>query len=124
MQFTTDPTAPIPQLDVNADTGNFTYAVSKMGPGKAYICAGSFLSFGDYMKLWGETVGVETNYKRITFDELVATTPEDKDLGIEVAHMFDYSSDPGYMGGMELVTPEDLRKVRFFTSFSIFFCGL
>ncbi len=33
MQFSTDPHKAVPHLDVNADTGNFTYAVYQMPPG-------------------------------------------------------------------------------------------
>ncbi|KAM7185740.1 hypothetical protein V8F20_011677 [Naviculisporaceae sp. PSN 640] len=110
MQFPTNPSKPIPQLDVNTDTGPFVYAVSQMPPGKAYMAAGSFLPWGEYIKLWGEILGVKTHYKEIDFNGMVATCPEDPDTGIEVAHMYMYASDPGYDGGMELLTAEDLRK--------------
>jgi hypothetical protein len=91
-----------------------------MPPGKAYMAAGSVVGFEEYIRLFGEINGVQTSYKQVSFDEMVADTPEDEDLGIEVAHMYTYADDPGYDGGMELLTAEDLRKVSFL-SFSFSF---
>ena len=114
MRFPTRPSAPVPHLDVQTDTGPFVYAVSQMPPGKAYMAAGSVVGFEEYIRLFGEINGVQTSYKHVSFDEMVADSPDDEDLGIEVAHMYTYADDPGYDGGMELLTAEDLRKVRFF----------
>lgn len=100
----------MPHLDVNADTGNFVYAVYQMPPGKHYMAMGSYCSWRKFMKVWGELTGVPTSYKQVTIDEMAAEAP-DRDLGIEVAHMFSYSTDPGYDGGMDLLTAEDIRKV-------------
>ncbi|KAK3316027.1 NAD(P)-binding protein [Apodospora peruviana] len=109
MRFTTAPDRLVPHLDVNADTGNFVYAVSQMPPGKAYMAAGSNISWTEWITRWGKATGSTVSYKQISHDEMVADTP-DKDCGIEVALMYSYASDPGYDGGMELLTAEDLRK--------------
>jgi hypothetical protein len=109
MRFPCRPDALIPHLDVNADTGNFTYAVHQMPPGKHYI-AGEYLSWPDFAKAWARVTGASVTFKENTFDELVDSIP-DRALGIEVALMFVYSSDPGYDGGMEVLKAEDLRKV-------------
>ncbi|KAK1758992.1 hypothetical protein QBC47DRAFT_436458 [Echria macrotheca] len=109
MRFPTRPDRPVPHLDVNTDTGNFVYAVSKMPPGKAYIAAGSFAGFGEYLRLFGEVTGARTSYKQVSYDEMVADA-DDKDTGIETAYMYMYADDPGYDGGMELLTAEDLKK--------------
>jgi hypothetical protein len=111
MRFPVRKGRPIPHLDVVGDTGNFVYAVSQMAPGKAYMAAGSIVGFGEYIRLFGEHNKVPVSYKQISFDEMVADTVEDKDTGIEVANMYVYADDPGYDGGMELLTAEDLRKV-------------
>jgi hypothetical protein len=110
MRFTTAADRPVPHLDVNADMGAFVYAVHQMPPGKHYMAMGANTSWSDFIALWGKANGVPTSYKQVSFDEMVADT-DDEDCGIEVAHMFTYSSEPGYDGGMDVLTPEDLRKV-------------
>lgn len=109
MRFTTAPDKLVPHLDVNADMGNFVYAVHQMPPGRAYMAEGTTCSWSDWMALWGETVGAPASYEQVTFDEMVADTP-DRDCGIEVAHMYSYTSDPGYDGGMDLLRASDIQK--------------
>ncbi|KAK0641930.1 NAD(P)-binding protein [Cercophora newfieldiana] len=110
MRFPVRENRPIPHHDVVGDTGNFVYAVSQMPPGKAYMAAGSIVSFGEYIRLFGEHNNVPVSYKQVTFDDMVADTLGDEATGIEVANMYVYADDPGYDGGMELLTAEDLRK--------------
>lgn len=109
MRFPTSEDKLIPHLDVNGDTGNFVYAVSQMPPGKQYMCAGSFFGFGEYIRLFGKVTGASVSYKQITFDEMVAEAAEEA-TGIEVGYMYEYADEPGYDGGMDLLTAEDLRK--------------
>ncbi|OIW22901.1 NAD(P)-binding protein [Coniochaeta ligniaria NRRL 30616] len=108
MRFPCSPEKLVPHLDVNANTGNFVYAVHQMPPGKAYM-AGEYLTWPDYAQTWARVTGQSIAYREISFDEMVAATP-DHDCGVEVALMFSYSSDPGYDGGRDLLTAEDLRK--------------
>ncbi|KAJ9130520.1 NmrA-like family protein [Pleurostoma richardsiae] len=109
MQFTTDPNKPQPHLDVNADAGNFVYAVHQMPPGKHYMAEGTTCSWSDYMKLWSKVTGIPGSYKQVTPEEMITATGE-PEMGKEAAYMFSYSSDPGYDGAMDLVKAEDLRK--------------
>ncbi|GLB15282.1 hypothetical protein AtubIFM61612_005097 [Aspergillus tubingensis] len=110
MTFTTAPDARVPHLDVNADLGNFVYAVSKMPPGKSYMACGSYCSWAEYMRIWGRINSVPASYRQITLEELMEKTP-DPEFGCEVGDMFTYSTDPGYDGGdKELLTAEDIRN--------------
>lgn len=109
MRFPCSPDKPIPHLDVNADTGGFVYAVHQMPPGKAYM-AGEYRTWPEFAQAWARVTGRRVAYREVAFDDMVAETP-DRDCGVEVALMFRYSSDPGYDGGMDLLTAEDLRKV-------------
>lgn len=109
MRFPCSPDKPIPHLDVNADTGNFVYAVHQMPPGKAYMAA-EYATWPEFAAAWTRVTGRPLAYREVGFDEMVAATP-DHDCGVEVALMFAYSSDPGYDGGMDLLKAEDLRKV-------------
>ncbi|KAK3367855.1 NAD(P)-binding protein [Podospora didyma] len=109
MRFCMPATKTTPQLDVNRDTGNFVYAVYQRPPGGEYMAAGSQISWGDYIALWSKVTGVKAVYKEVTYDEQVAAE-DDYDKGVEIALMFDYSGNPGYDGGVDLLTFEDLRK--------------
>ncbi|KXX82517.1 NmrA-like family domain-containing protein 1 [Madurella mycetomatis] len=108
MRFPTVPDKVLPHLDVNADTGNFVYAVHQMPPGKHYM-AGEYLSWADFMKMWAKVTDATISYQEVSVEDMVADTP-DKDCGLEVALMFKYTSEPGYDGGMDVLKAEDLCK--------------
>lgn len=111
MSFTTAPDVPVPHLDVNADLGNFVYAVSKIAPGKSYMASGTTCSWAEYMRMWGEMNSVPAHYRQVTLDELITITP-DREFGREVGDMFSYSTDPGYDGNdRDLLTAQDIREV-------------
>ncbi|KAF6816328.1 NmrA-like family protein [Colletotrichum plurivorum] len=109
MSFTTSPTKPVPHFDPVGDMGTFTYAVSQMPPGKAYMAEGTTCTWPEFLKIWSRATGVEATYKQVSAKEMIKVTG-DRDTGIEVACMYSYSSDPGYDGGMELLTAADLRE--------------
>ncbi|KAJ9191950.1 hypothetical protein DTO164E3_8600 [Paecilomyces variotii] len=98
MRFPTSPDAPIPHLDVNADTGNFVYAISQLPPGRSYIAAGSTCSWTEYMRLWSKITRVPSSYRQVSPEAMIDELP-DKEYARELADMFLYSSDPGYDGG-------------------------
>jgi hypothetical protein len=113
MTFPTKVDTLIPHLDVNADVGNFVYAVSQMPPGKAYMAEGSTAPWTAYLDAWGKHNGVKTKYQEITLEQFIEACP-DKDFGIEAGDMFTYSSDPGYDGGNKnLLKATDIRAVSF-----------
>ncbi|TQN71304.1 NmrA-like family domain-containing protein 1 [Colletotrichum shisoi] len=109
MAFTTSPEKPIPHFAPASDMGNFTYAVSQMPPGKAYVAEGTTCTWPQFLETWAKVTNVKANYRQISHEEMVEATGE-RDTGIEVAYMFSYSSDPGYDGDMDLLTAADLRN--------------
>ncbi|EGY14031.1 hypothetical protein VD0002_g1238 [Verticillium dahliae] len=109
MSFTTAPDRVAPHFDPVADMGSFTFAVSQMPPGKAYMAEGTTCSWTEWIQTWGKLTGQPVAYNQVTFDEMVAATGEEA-TGIEVALMFEYTTDPGYDGGMDLLRAEDIRK--------------
>jgi hypothetical protein len=120
MRFPNQPDVPVPFLDVNADTGNFVYAVSQLPPGKSYMAEGTTCSWSEYMRLVGQFAKVRTEYRQISIEELVKISP-DEEFAREVGVMFEYSSEPGYDGGdRELLRAEDIKKV---SSIGVVFCG-
>ncbi|OBT51602.1 hypothetical protein VE04_07499 [Pseudogymnoascus sp. 24MN13] len=110
MSFPTAPNASVPHLAVNADMGNFVYAVSQMPPGKSYMAAGTECSWSEFIRLWSKETGVPAAYKEFTLEQFIEMVP-DKEFGAEAGDMFAYSSDPGYDGGDKtLLRAEDIRK--------------
>lgn len=111
MQFCTDPEMPIPHLDPVADMGIFVYAVyqSKTGPEKHYMAAGTTCTWPQWLAAWSKAVGVPATYRQVSREAMIRACG-DADFGGEIVDMFEYSSDPGYDGGMR---PEagDLRDV-------------
>lgn len=112
MQFTTSPEVPQPHLDVQGDLGTFVYAVHQMPPGRAYMAAGTVCTWPAFLAAWSRVTGVAARYEQVSHETMVAAAG-DEEIGIETALMFSYSSDPGYDGGMELLTADDIRKVSF-----------
>lgn len=122
MRFPNQPDVPVPFLDVNADTGNFVYAVSQLPPGKSYMAEGTTCSWSEYMRLVGQFAKVRTEYRQISTEELVKISP-DEEFAREVGVMFEYSSEPGYDGGdKELLRAEDIRKVSSFFVWHVLPC--
>ncbi|KAF9873175.1 NmrA-like family protein [Colletotrichum karsti] len=109
MAFPTAPDKPVPHFDPVGDMGNFTFAVSQMPPGKAYMAEGTTCTWPEFLRSWANVVGVKASYKQVTPEEMIEATGE-HDTGIEVAYMFSYASDPGYDGGMSLLKAADIEK--------------
>ncbi|KJZ78508.1 hypothetical protein HIM_01899 [Hirsutella minnesotensis 3608] len=111
MAFPTSPQKAVPHLDPSSDMGNFVYAVYQLPPGEAYMAAGTTCTWPEFVATWGRISGYAARYRQVAPEELIALT-DDPETGREVAPMFSYSSDPGYDGGMKLLTAEDIRMVR------------
>ncbi|SPO04493.1 related to nitrogen metabolic regulation protein nmr [Cephalotrichum gorgonifer] len=109
MAFTTAPDKVVPHFAPAADMGAFTYAVHQMPPGKAYMAAGTFCTWPEWIETWSRVTGAAASYAQVPYEEMVSAVGEDE-LGREVADMFTYTSDPGYDGAMDLLTAEDIRK--------------
>lgn len=111
MSFPTDPSAKAPHLCVNEDTGPFVYAVSQMPPGKTYMAAGTWCSWPEFLKTWGEVNKVPVKFEDLSLEQFVEAAP-DKEFGAEVGDMFAYTSDPGYDGGDSgILTAADIEQV-------------
>lgn len=81
-----------------------------MPPGKAYMAAGTVCSWTEWIETWGEVTSTPVSYRQVSPEEMIEMTGE-RDTGIEVMNMFSYSTDPGYDGGMDLLTAKDIRNV-------------
>jgi hypothetical protein len=104
---------PVPHLSVNADTGNFVYAVAQLPPGKSYMAEGTTCGWAEYIRLFSEITGAKARYEVKDIEAFVRDIP-DKMLGEELGDMFLYSGVPGYDGAdSSLLTAADIRKVCF-----------
>jgi hypothetical protein len=111
MRFSTPPDAIVPHFNVQADMGNFVYAVAQMPPGKSYMAAGTECSWVEYMRLWSKVTGATGYFEQITPEQVIEDNT-DKEFGKEISDMFLYSSEePGYGGDTPLLKAADLRKV-------------
>lgn len=111
MSFPTAPDAKVPHIDINADMGNFVYAVSQMPPGKSYMAEGETCSWSEYQRIWSRVHKISTHYRKATLESFIETSP-DIEFGRELGDMFVYSTDPGYDGGDKtLLKAADIRKV-------------
>lgn len=101
----------LPLLDVNKDTGYFVRALTQLPPGKTVMAAGTWCTWPEYMKTWGEVVGIPgCSYKQITVAEMAKAIPGGP--GKEIGEMFEYAGEPGYEGGnTNVLRWEDLEKV-------------
>jgi hypothetical protein len=112
MAFPMSGDKPVPHLDVNADTGNFIYAVAQLPPGKSYMAEGTTCGWAEYIRLFQEITGATARYEEKPIDAFVRGMP-DRMLGEELGDMFLYSGEPGYDGGdASLLKAADIRKVR------------
>lgn len=112
VRMATAPDAVQPHLDVNADTGAYVYALAQMEAGQTVMAAGEWCTWPEWIRKWASAKGLkedDVGYEEISVEEAAALMGGD--FGREVAEMYEYSSWPGYDGGVPMLKGEDLRKV-------------
>ena len=79
-----------------------------MPPGKEIVAVSEYMTFPEYIELWGRINGVKAEYKEITRAELFEGVPEP--LASEIGDSFDYVHDFGFTGGdPDVLQPEQLH---------------
>jgi hypothetical protein len=107
----TDPDTVVPHLDVQSDTGYYVKALAQMPPGQTVMAAGEWCSWTEWMQGFARGMGIDSNkasYKQISVEEMSEGLG---DFGKEIAEMYEYTTWPGYTGGMPMLKGEDLVKV-------------
>ncbi|KAG6908847.1 hypothetical protein DXG01_003013 [Tephrocybe rancida] len=103
------PDTPLPMIYTRKDTGYLVRALIQVPPGKNLLGFGSLISWSDYMKLWGEILGVPTRYEQVDVDTAAKFDNGERGMGFEVAQGFAYMGEFGYDGGdPSIVHPKDL----------------
>ncbi|KAK5171423.1 uncharacterized protein LTR77_004567 [Saxophila tyrrhenica] len=103
----------LPHLDVNSDTGYYVKALAQLPAGKTAMAAGQWSSWGGWMEGWAR--GMETDPARVGYEQVSVEEMSEGmgAFGKEVAEMFEYSSWPGYDGGLPILKGRDLREMGF-----------
>lgn len=111
MQFPTRPDTVIPRLDPRKDTGQFVRALLRLPPGKTVMAAGTWCTWAEWVRTFGEVTGAKTSYREVSVSDFDEWLPGG--IGKEIGDMYEYSSDPGYDGGdPSVLRITDLEKVR------------
>ncbi|KAK5046220.1 hypothetical protein LTR84_008363 [Exophiala bonariae] len=111
---------PTPFVHPPTDTGPFVEAlVLKAAPGTVLLGTSGPMPFNDYIKLWGQIQGFETNVQYVSSDQVVELWPDG--FGLELAQTASYVRDYGWDGGERAILPEqagvDLSALTDVTSY-------
>jgi hypothetical protein len=112
MQFPTSPDVLIPHLNPAKDTGAWVLALTKLQPNTTLMAASEWLTWPDWIRIFGEVTGVKTSYKQTTIQDLEDHMPGG--TGREIGEMYDFSSKYVYNASQtDTLKSWDLEKVSF-----------
>ncbi|KAF4631244.1 hypothetical protein G7Y89_g6884 [Cudoniella acicularis] len=102
------PDAVIPFVVTQKDTGAFVKALVDLPPGKDLHGVSQFMTWPEWMELWGEILGVKAGFRQVEVDEFFSGVPEP--LKRELADAYDYMEEFGYTGGdPDVIAPDQLE---------------
>lgn len=105
---------PIPLVDARKDTGPFVRALLQVPPGVNLLGETSLVSWKEYMRIWGQLLGVrKSEYREVSIQSYDEAIPGG--FGKELAEMFHYMGEFGYDGG----DPDSVRKEEVFSNLSL-----
>jgi hypothetical protein len=110
MQFPTHPETLIPHLDPRKDTGPHVCALLQLPPTSTLMAASEWLTWPQWIELFGDVTGTKTSYKQITVSEMEEYLPGG--VGKEIGEMYEFSSEMGYNASQEdTLMRWDMEKV-------------
>lgn len=97
-------------IDTSKDTGYLVRALLQVPPGKTVIGFGSMMSWDDYIKLWGDILGIPgCRYQQIDLEAAAKLAPGNMELGYEIAEGYAFTGEFGFDGGDPTVLqPQDV----------------
>lgn len=108
MSRTTPPTFKMPLIVTHKDTGAFVKALIDIPPGKDILAVSEYMTFPDWMEIWGRVLGVKASYKQLSNEEFFEGIPEA--FTEELRDGFDYIHEFGFDGGdPDVLHPEQVR---------------
>ncbi|UQC75736.1 uncharacterized protein CLUP02_17244 [Colletotrichum lupini] len=97
---------PIPHVLVH-ETGKYVKALAQASPGTHLLAYSEFLTWPDYVSLWGRMTGVPAVFESITMDDMDKLAPGG--FGLEIGEMHAYSMEFGYWGNdPSVIYPEQV----------------
>jgi hypothetical protein len=111
LKRTTAPAFRMPLVVAQQDTGAFVKALVDLPPGKDLLGVSEWMTFPDWVELWGRVLGVKTGYQQISREEMFEGIPSH--MAQEIGDSFDYIEEFGFAGGdPDVVDPEQVRKTK------------
>jgi hypothetical protein len=92
-----NPEALFPWVDTRADTGKFVRALVQTSPGKDLLGVSEMVTYGDYLKTWGDLNGVPTRFNHISAEEYRKLLP--KAIAEELEESISFNDEFGWDGG-------------------------
>lgn len=109
MQFPTSPDVLVPHIDPTKDTGPWAKALLKLPPNTTLMAASEWLTWSQWIELFGQITGTKTSYKQTTVQDLDEHIPGG--AGREIGEMYEFSSDfAGYAFQEDTLKLWDLKK--------------
>lgn len=98
----------MPFVVASRDTGLYVKVLVDHPPGQNVFAVSEYMSLPDWVKLWGEVLGVKTKYLQVPDHEFFEGAPEA--FKHEFVDNFHYVEDFGYTGGdPDIKTVEEVR---------------
>ncbi|KAI9284629.1 hypothetical protein BC943DRAFT_360976 [Umbelopsis sp. AD052] len=97
-----------PWVNTRDDTGKFVRALVQLEPGKDLLGVSQMVTYGDYLKTWGEVNGVPTRFNHLSAEEFHKTLPESavKEVQGSIAFNEEFGWDGGEPG---VLRPSDVK---------------
>jgi hypothetical protein len=90
MQTPTSPETAIPHLEPARDTGPFLDALLILPPKSVVMAANEWLTWPEWIQIWGEETGMKTSYKQVSVQNFEEYLPGG--TGKEIGEMFEFTS--------------------------------
>ncbi|KAH9906391.1 putative hscarg dehydrogenase [Xylariomycetidae sp. FL2044] len=101
------PTVNVPHVVAHRDTGAFVKALVDMPAGKDIFAVSEWMTFPEWMEIWGRVLGVKAGYQQVTHEELFKAVPEE--FKKEIGDSFDYIEEFGFTGNdPNVLDPKEL----------------
>lgn len=103
----------MPFIVTERDTGAFVKALVDLPPGKDLLGVSEWMTFPEWVEVWGRVLGVKTRFQQISKEEMFERVPAP--MAQEIGDSFDYIEEFGFAGGdPDVLDPHQVRLVQIF----------
>jgi hypothetical protein len=86
-----------PFIVAHRDTGPFVKTLVDMPPGQDVLAASQSMTWPEWIKIWGNVLGVKARYERVSGDDFLNGLPEP--MKIEFLDTYNFVEEFGFTGG-------------------------